>query len=232
MATNKEKYQVFFEDKDNVLNLCQKYINDLLENDAKIDDNAIQSNLNDLKSEVETLDSEVKRAFSDYDEIEGEEYIKELNDDIFECQQQQLEDETSIAEFEVAFTRLKSSKKGLFNPDNQELYEVIRNHEHEIEAQISLIDQNLQQIKADNDQQSTVATQITCVTQLDELEGNLTYNKKYSHISPTFVEPVKSSLKELADAINNNENAEDVASCLTQAKQDIDMFEAWVKSWA
>ena len=139
MATNKDVFKAFLENKNSILNRVDDYVDELLENNFEVDDSKIQYELSELKSTSETMKSSISRAFSDETgDVSGEKEVEELDDKIHECQQIEIKDETSIKELEVALKEVSSKANDSFDTDN-DVYKTIKSKKDDVYSSICLL---------------------------------------------------------------------------------------------
>lgn len=231
MATNKDVFKAFFEDKNSILNRVDDYVDELLENNFEVDDSKIQYELSELKSTSETMKSSISRAFSDETgDVSGEKEVEELDDKIYECQQKEIEDETSIKAFEVALSDVSSKANDSFD-ENNDVYKTIESKKHDVYSSITKIEKEMRDIERKLDENNNVIKSARLSVELEELNDILTYNTM-SSITPGYVEPIKNGLNELKEKIENGNEPSEIQSQLNHVNQDIKVFEAWFDEWA
>jgi len=231
MATNKDVFKAFFEDKNSVLNRVDNYVDELLESDFEVDDSKIQHELSELKSTSETIKSSVSRAFSDETgDVSGEKEVEELDDKIHECQQIEIKDETSIKELEVALKEVSSKANDSFDTDN-DVYKTIESKKDDVYSSIANIEREMRKIEQEFDENNNVIKSTRLSVEIEELNNNLTYNPM-SPIAPAYVEPVKNGLNDLKEEIENGNEPSEIQSQLDRLNQDINFFETWFDEWA
>lgn len=231
MATNKDVFKAFFEDKNSVLNRVDNYVDELLESDFEVDDSKIQYELSELKSTSETMKSSISRAFSDETgDVSGEREVEELDDEIYECQQIEIKDETSIKELEVALREVSSKANDSFDIDN-DVHKTIESKKDDIYGSITKIEKEMRDIERKLDENNNAIKSARLSVELEELNDNLTYNPM-SSIAPGYVDPIKNGLNDLKEEIENGNEPSEIQSQLNRVNQDIKVFEAWFDEWA
>lgn len=231
MATNKDVFKAFLENKNSILNRVDDYVDELLENNFEVDDSKIQYELNELKSTSETMKSSISRAFSDETgDVSGEKEVNELDDKIYECQQIEIKDETSIKELEVALKEVSSKANDSFDTD-KDVYKTIESKKDDVYSSITKIEKEMRKIEQEIDENNNVIKGTRLSVEIEELNDNLTYNPM-SSIAPAYVEPVKDGLNELQEVIENGSEPIEIQSQLNRVNQDIKFFEAWFDEWA
>ncbi|MCK6182376.1 coiled-coil domain-containing protein [Staphylococcus epidermidis] len=231
MATNKDVFKAFLENKNSILNRVDDYVDELLENNFEVDDSKIQYELNELKSTSETMKSSISRAFSDETgDVSGEKEVNELDDKIYECQQIEIKDETSIKELEVALKEVSSKANDSFDTD-KDVYKTIESKKDDVYSSITKIEKEMRKIEQEIDENNNVIKGTRLSVEIEELNDNLTYNPM-SSIAPAYVEPVKDGLNELQEVIENGSEPIEIQNQLNRVNQDIKVFEAWFDEWA
>lgn len=231
MATNKDVFKAFFEDKNSVLNRVDNYVDELLESDFKVDDSKIQYELSELKSTSETMKSSISRDFSDETgDVSGEKEVEELDDKIYECQQIEIEDETSIKAFEVALSDVSSKANNSFDTD-KDVYKTIESKKDDVYSSITKIEKEMRKIEQEIDENNNVIKGTRLSVEIEELNDNLTYNPMSSR-APAYVDPIKSGLNKLKEEIENGNEPSEIQSQLNHVNQNIKVFEAWFDEWA
>lgn len=231
MATNKDVFKAFFEDKNSVLNHVDNYVDELLESDFEVDDSKIQHELSELKSTSETMKSSISRAFSDETgDVSGEKEVEELDDKIHECQQIEIKDETSIKELEVALKEVSSKANDSFDTDN-DVYKTIESKKDDVYSSIANIEREMRKIEQEFDENNNVIKSTRLSVEIEELNNNLTYNPM-SPIAPAYVDPIKNGLNDLKEEIENGNEPSEIQSQLNRVNQDIKLLEAWFDEWA
>ncbi|WP_145339551.1 hypothetical protein [Staphylococcus epidermidis] len=231
MATNKDVFKVFFEEKNSILNRVDDYVDELIEDNFEVDDSKIQYELSELKSTSETMKSSISRAFSDETgDVSGEKEVEELDDKIYGCQQIEIEDETSIKAFEVALSDVSSKANDLFDTDN-DVYKTIESKKDDIYNSIANIEREMRDIERKLDENNNVIKSARLSVELEELNDKLTYNPT-SSIAQAYVDTVKDGLNELQEVIENGSEPIEIQSQLNRVNQDIKFFEAWFDEWA
>ncbi|MCT1513144.1 MULTISPECIES: hypothetical protein [Staphylococcus] len=230
MATNKDVFKAFFEDKNSVLNHVDNYVDELLESDFEVDDSKIQHELSELKSTSETMKSSISRAFSDETgDVSGEKEVEELDDKIHECQQIEIKDETSIKELEVALKEVSSKANDSFDTDN-DVYKTIESKKDDVYSSIANIEREMRKIEQEFDENNNVIKSTRLSVEIEELNNNLTYNPM-SPIAPAYVDPIKNGLNDLKEEIENGNEPSEIQSQLDRLNQDIKFFETWFDEW-
>lgn len=230
MATNKDVFKAFFEDKNSVLNHADNYVDELLESDFGVDDSKIQHELSELKSTSETMKSSISRAFSDETgDVSGEKEVEELDDKIHECQQIEIKDETSIKELEVALKEVSSKANDSFDTDN-DVYKTIESKKDDVYSSIANIEREMRKIEQEFDENNNVIKSTRLSVEIEELNNNLTYNPM-SPIAPAYVDPIKNGLNDLKEEIENGNEPSEIQSQLDRLNQDIKFFETWFDEW-
>ncbi|OFS35719.1 hypothetical protein HMPREF2956_02040 [Staphylococcus sp. HMSC055B03] len=230
MATNKDVFKAFLEDKNSILNRVDDYIDELLENNFEVDDSKIQYELSELKSTSETMKSSISRDFSDETgDVSGEKEVEELDDKIYDCQQIEIEDETSIKAFEVALSDVSSKANDSFDTDN-DVYKTIQSKKDDVYNSIAKIEKEMRRIEQKFDESNNLIKSARLSVEIEELNDNLTYNP-ISPIAPAYVEPVKNGLNKLQEEIENGSEPIEIQSQLNRVNQDIKFFEAWFDEW-
>lgn len=230
MATNKDVFKAFFEDKNSVLNHVDNYVDELLESDFEVDDSKIQHELSELKSTSETMKSSVSRAFSDETgDVSGEKEVEELDNKIHECQQIEIKDETSIKELEVALKEVSSKANDSFDTDN-DVYKTIESKKDDVYSSIANIEREMRKIEQEFDENNNVIKSTRLSFEIEELNNNLTYNPM-SPIAPAYVDPIKNGLNDLKEEIENGNEPSEIQSQLDRLNQDIKFFETWFDEW-
>ncbi len=230
MATNKDVFKAFFEDKNSVLNRVDDYIDELLESDFEVDDSKIQHELSELKSTSETMKSSISRDFSDETgDVSGEKEVKELDDKIYDCQQIEIKDETSIKKLEVTLGKVSSKANDSFDTDN-DVYKTIESKKYDVYSSIAKIEKEMRRIEQKFDESNNLIKSARLSVEIEELNDNLTYNPM-SPIAPAYVEPVKDGLNELQEVIENGSEPIEIQNQLNRVNQDIKFFEAWFDEW-
>lgn len=230
MATNKDVFKAFFEDKNSVLNHVDNYVDELLESDFEVDDSKIQHELSELKSTSETMKSSVSRAFSDETgDVSGEKEVEELDNKIHECQQIEIKDETSIKELEVALKEVSSKANDSFDTDN-DVYKTIESKKDDVYSSIANIEREMRKIEQEFDENNNVIKSTRLSVEIEELNNNLTYNPM-SPIAPAYVDPIKNGLNDLKEEIENGNEPSEIQSQLDRLNQDIKFFETWFDEW-
>lgn len=230
MATNKDVFKAFFEDKNSVLNHVDNYVDELLESDFEVDDSKIQHELSELKSTSETMKSSIFRAFSDETgDVSGEKEVEELDDKIHECQQIEIKDETSIKELEVALKEVSSKANDSFDTDN-DVYKTIESKKDDVYSSIANIEREMRKIEQEFDENNNVIKSTRLSVEIEELNNNLTYNPM-SPIAPAYVDPIKNGLNDLKEEIENGNEPSEIQSQLDRLNQDIKFFETWFDEW-
>lgn len=231
MATNKDVFKAFLENKNSILNRVDDYVDELLENNFEVDDSKIQYELNELKSTSETMKSSISRAFSDETgDVSGEKEVNELDDKIFECQQIEIKDETSIKELEVALREVSSKANDSFDTD-KDVYKTIESKKDDVYSSIANIKREMRNIEQEIDENNNVIKGTRLSVEIEELNDNLTYNPM-SLRAPAYVDPIKNGLNELKEEIENGNEPSEIQSQLNHVNQDIKVFEAWFEEWA
>lgn len=230
MATNKDVFKAFFEDKNSVLNHVNNYVDELLESDFEVDDSKIQHELSELKSTSETMKSSISRAFSDETgDVSGEKEVEELDDKIHECQQIEIKDETSIKELEVALKEVSSKANDSFDTDN-DVYKTIESKKDDVYSSIANIEREMRKIEQEFDENNNVIKSTRLSVEIEELNNNLTYNPM-SPIAPAYVDPIKNGLNDLKEEIENGNEPSEIQSQLDRLNQDIKFFKTWFDEW-
>ncbi|OXE89732.1 hypothetical protein [Staphylococcus epidermidis] len=231
MATNKDVFKAFLENKNSILNRVDDYVDELLENNFEVDDSKIQYELNELKSTSETMKSSISRAFSDETgDVSGEKEVNELDDKIYECQQIEIKDETSIKELEVALKEVSSKANDSFDTD-KDVYKTIESKKDDVYSSITKIEKEMLKIEQEIDENNNVIKGTRLSVEIEELNDNLTYNPMSSR-APAYVDPIKSRLNALKEEIENGNEPSEIQSQLNHVNQNIKVFEAWFDEWA
>lgn len=231
MATNKDVFKAFLENKNSILNRVDDYVDELLENNFEVDDSKIQYELNELKSTSETMKSSISRAFSDETgDVSGEKEVNELDDKIYECQQIEIKDETSIKELEVALKEVSSKANDSFDTD-KDVYKTIESKKDDVYSSITKIEKEMRKIEQEIDENNNVIKGTRLSVEIEELNDNLTYNPMSSR-APAYVDPIKSRLNALKEEIENGNEPSEIQSQLNHVNQNIKVFEAWFDEWA
>lgn len=231
MATNKDVFKAFLENKNSILNRVDDYVDELLENNFEVDDSKIQYELNELKITSETMKGNISRAFSDETgDVSGEKEVNELDDKIFECQQIEIKDETSIKELEVALREVSSKANDSFDID-KDVYKIIESKKDDVYSSIANIKREMRNIEQEIDENNNVIKGTRLSVEIEELNDNLTYNPMSSR-APAYVDPIKNGLNELKEEIENDNEPSEIQSQLNHVNQDIKLFEAWFDEWA
>lgn len=231
MATNKDVFKAFLENKDSVLNRVDNYVDELIEDNFEVDDSKIQYELNELKITSETMKGNVYRAFSDETgDVSGEKEVNELDDKIYACQQIEIKDETSIKELEVALREVSSKANDSFDTD-KDVYKTIESKKDDVYSSIANIKREMRNIEQEIDENDNAIKSTRLLVDIEELNDNLTYNPMSSR-APAYVDPIKSGLNELKAEIENGNEPSEIQSQLNHVNQDIKLFEAWFDEWA
>lgn len=231
MATNKDVFKAFLENKGSVLKRVDNYVDELLESNCEVDDSKIQYELSELKSTSETMKSSISRDFSDETgDVSGEKEVGELDDKIYECQQIEIKDETSIKKLEVTLGKVSSKANDSFDTDN-DVYKTIESKKHDVYSIITKIEKEMRDIERKLDENNNVIKSTRLSVEIEELNNNLTYNPMSSR-APGYVDPVKNGLNDLKEEIENGNEPSEIQSSLNRVNQDIKVLEAWFEEWA
>lgn len=231
MATNKDVFKAFLENKSSVLNRVDNYVDELLESSYEVDDSKIQYELNELKNTSETMKSSISKAFSDeMGDVSGEKEVEELDNKIYSCQQIEVKDETSVKELEVALKEVSSKANDSFDTD-KDVYETIKSKKDDVYSSIANIEREMRNIEQEIDENNNVIKGTRLSVEIEELNDNLTYNPMSSR-APAYVDPIKNGLNALKEEVENGNEPSEIQSQLNRVNQDIKLLESWFDEWA
>lgn len=234
MANNIDVFANFFQDETHVIREIDNYIDELIDNeDVQVDVTPIHADIDDFLTTVNKIGDDINSEYSETDDdVTQSAEIVNIRTYCQSCKQNGLENESDIADFKSKWKSVDTALDNVFDSSDKRTYDAISSSDMANAYDLyESIESDVYQIEMNMSDNTSNYSKIKCITQLRDLNENLTYNKEYSRVAPDYVDCLKASMSELEDAIQSDAQADDVVSLLNKVNSEIADFKAWYSEW-
>lgn len=234
MANNIDIFANFFQDETHVIREIDNYIDELIDKeDVQIDVTPIHADIDEFLSTVNSIGEDIDSEYSDSDDdVTQSAEITNIRTYCQSCKQNDLENESDIADFKSKWKDVDTALDNVFDSSDKRTYDAISSSDMSDAYDLyESIESDVYQIEMNMSDNTSNYSKIKCVTLLHELNENLTYNKTYSRVAPDYVDCLKSSMSELENAIQSDEQADELVSLLNRVENEIADFKSWYSEW-
>lgn len=239
MPTNKEVMQMIEEEHYTVLEEVKTYIQDAMDEDGS--EVEIRKGISNILGKAEEVESALRSAENDVrkedsEEMEGESDYKNALDKASEIHQSDIKPtEDGLIELENHIKELKTYVNDAFDEENTILYDLIKDEEDEVISNVVQMESMMSDVMAMNEDDGSYldSQRLSAQRTVDDFEGSITYNKEYSRIAPTYLDPLKMSLRELSDELSSNDSdSDELYSSMANVETKINNALAWFDEWS
>lgn len=230
MPTNKQIFELFFEEVDNVMNKVENYAGVVFDYNAQtVDLTPIHNNIAKVKTNLDLIKSSIQN-LTDYETSE-ETTIDEAKEKLDDCEEKQLDTEDEVASFKVKLSEANTKISKLFESSNDDIKSAINGTEKtEIESLMRTLDNQAVKQDAEISDNDFNIQRYQLASEINQLNNNLTYNDG-THTSNGYVNPVNNALDELEYSITGKKSASEILDCYVDAQREIADFRAYFEVW-
>lgn len=230
MPTNKQIFELFFEEVDNVMNKVENYAGVVFDYNAQtVDLTPIHNNIAKVKTNLDLIKSSIQN-LTDYETSE-ETTIDEAKEKLDDCEKKQLDTEDEVASFKVKLSEANTKISKLFESSNDDIKSAINGTEKtEIESLMRTLDNQAVKQDAEISDNDFNIQRYQLASEINQLNNNLTYNDG-THTSNGYVNPVNNALDELEYSITGKRSASEILDRYVDAQREIADFRAYFEVW-
>lgn len=230
MPTNKQIFELFFEEVDNVMNKVENYAGVVFDYNAQtVDLTPIHNNIAKVKTNLDLIKSSIQN-LTDYETSE-ETTIDEAKEKLDDCEEKQLDTEDEVASFKVKLSEANTKISKLFESSNDDIKSAINGTEKtEIESLMRTLDNQAVKQDAEISDNNFNIQRYQLASEINQLNNNLTYNDG-THTSNGYVNPVNNALDELEYSITGKKSASEILDRYVDAQREIADFRAYFEVW-
>lgn len=230
MPTNKQIFELFFEEVDNVMNKVENYAGVVFDYNAQtVDLTPIHNNIAKVKTNLDLIKSSIQN-LTDY-QTDEETTIDEAKEKLDDCEEKQLDTEDEVASFKVKLNEANAKISKLFESSNDDIKSAINGTEKaEIENLMRILDNQAVKQDAEISDNDFNIQRYQLASEINQLNNNLTYNDG-THTSNGYVNPVNNALDELEYSITGKRSASEILDNYVDAQREIADFRAYFEVW-
>lgn len=230
MPTNKQIFELFFEEVDNVMNKVENYAGTVFDYNAQTNDlKPIHANIEKVKKNLDMIKSSIQN-LTDY-ETNEETTIDEAKEKLDNCKESELDTEDEVASFKVSLNEANTKIGKLFESTNDDIKSAINGVEKaEIESLMRTLDNQAVKQDANISDNDFNIQRYQLASEINQLNNNLTYNDG-THTSNGYVNPVNNALDELEYSITGKQSASEILDNYVDAQRKIADFRAYFEVW-
>lgn len=230
MPTNKQIFELFFEEVDNVMNKVENYAGTVFDYNAQTNDlKPIHANIEKVKKNLDMIKSSIQN-LTDY-ETNEETTIDEAKEKLDNCKESELDTEDEVASFKVSLNEANTKIGKLFESTNDDIKSAINGVEKaEIESLMRTLDNQAVKQDAEISDNDFNIQRYQLASEINQLNNNLTYNDG-THTSNGYVNPVNNALDELEYSITGKQSASEILDNYVDAQRKIADFRAYFEVW-
>mgnify|MGYP002718095615 FL=1 len=219
MPTNKQIFELFFEEVDNVMNKVENYAGTVFDYNAQTNDlKPIHANIEKVKKNLDMIKSSIQN-LTDY-ETNEETTIDEAKEKLDNCKESELDTEDEVASFKVSLNEANTKIGKLFESTNDDIKSAINGVEKaEIESLMRTLDNQAVKQDANISDNDFNIQRYQLASEINQLNNNLTYNDG-THTSNGYVNPVNNALDELEYSITGKQSASEILDNYVDAHHD------------
>lgn len=234
MANNIDVFANFFIEQPHVINYIDDYVDELIDNEyTRLDVTPIHAKVDEFLTTINSIGEDIDSEYSDTDDdVTQSSEITSIRTKCDACKENDLENESDIADFKSKWKSIDASLDTVFDSTDKRTYNVISGSDMSDAYDLyESVESDVYKVEMDMSDNTSNYSKIMCITQLHELNENLTYNVEMSTVAPSFVDDLKVTLSEIESAIQSDAQAEYISSLLSKAEHQIAEFKAWYDEW-
>lgn len=230
MPTNKQIFELFFEEVDSVMNKVENYAGTVFDYNAQTNDlKPVHTNIEKVKTNLDMIKSSIQN-LTDY-QTDEETTIDEAKEKLDKCKNSELDTEDEVASFKVSLNEANTKIDKLFESTNDDIESAINGTEKtEIESLMRILDNQAVKQDAEISDTDFNLQRYQLASELNQLNNNLTYNDG-THTSSGYVNPVNDALDELEHSITEKRSASEILDNYVDAQREIADFRAYFEVW-
>ena len=230
MPTNKQIFELFFEEVDNVMNKVENYAGTVFDYNAQTNDlKPIHANIEKVKKNLDLIKSSIQN-LTDY-ETNEETTIDGAKEKLDNCKESELDTEDEVASFKVSLNEANTKIDKLFESSNDDIKSAINGTEKTaIESLMRILDNQAVKQDANISDASFNLQKYQLASEINQLNHNLTYNDG-THTSNGYVNPVNDALDQLEHSITGGRSASEILDNYVDAQREIADFRAYFEVW-